>query len=413
MSALGLRFHAMTLRVLFPLLITSALHAEDAESLFVRRVWPLFQEKCLACHGNDEKKIKADYDMRTLESATKGGESGSTALVPGKPEESPLYLASTRQHEDWEPMPPKEADQLKPEQLVWIKEWIAGGAPWPDEAKRNSIAKASADKWSAEDGITVKVKGALTPEWANRRYKPEALWAYQPVKKPVLSAQSSVHPVDALLAVKNPASEADARTLIRRATFDLTGLPPTPEEVAAFESDWSDVSDRSDAWLRLINRLLDSPHYGERMARHWLDVVRYADSSGFANDYERGNAWRYRDYVVRSFNADKPFDQFIVEQIAGDEMQPNDPEKLIATGFLRMGPWELTGMEVAKVARQRFLDDVTNSVGETFLAHSLQYRLINQALHQRIDVPQCNASSEVDRTKGGEHLSKNLIGKAT
>jgi hypothetical protein len=387
----------MTLRVVFLLLTASALHAENAESLFVRRVWPLFQEKCLACHGNDEKKIKADYDMRTLESAIKGGESGVKALVPGKPDESPLYLASTRKHDDWEPMPPKEADQLKSEQLAWIKEWIAGGAPWPDEVKRNAIAKSSADKWSAEDGITVKVKGALTPEWANRRYKPESLWGYQPVRKPDLETRrqgdKEIHPVDVLLAVKEPAPEADARTLIRRATFDLTGLPPTPEEVAAFESDWSDVSDRSDAWLRLINRLLESPHYGERMARHWLDVVRYADSSGFANDYERGNAWRYRDYVVRSFNADKPFDQFIVEQIAGDEMLESDAgtparkeaasvgksaritpdsELLIATGFLRMGPWELTGMEVAKVARQRFLDDVTNSVGETFLAHSLQ-----------------------------------------
>ena len=380
MMMLLLRYQGMFLRVaIILMMIVCSAQAEDAESLFVRRVWPLFQEKCLACHGNDEKKIKADYDMRTLESSIMGGESGVKALVPGKPEKSPLYLASTRQHDDWEPMPPKEADQLKSEQLAWIKEWIAGGAPWPEEAKRNIIAKASADKWSAEDGITVKVKGALTPEWANRRYKPESLWGYQPVKKPVLSPQSSVHPVDVLLAVKEPSSEADARTLIRRATFDLTGLPPTPEEVAVFESGWSDVSDRSDTWQRLINRLLESPHYGERMARHWLDVVRYADSSGFANDYERGNAWRYRDYVVRSFNADKPFDQFIVEQIAGDEMldfnqEPGtkNQELLIATGFLRMGPWELTGMEVAKIARQRFLDDVTNSVGETFLAHSLQ-----------------------------------------
>jgi hypothetical protein len=420
MSALGLRFHAMTLRVLLPLLTASALHAEDAESLFVRRVWPLFQEKCLACHGNDEKKIKADYDMRTLESATKGGESGSTALVPGKPEESPLYLASTRQHEDWEPMPPKEADQLKPEQLTWIKDWIAGGAPWPDEAKRNTIAKASADKWSAEDGITVKVTGALTPEWANRRYKPESLWAYQPVKMPDLETlrqgDKEMHPVDALLAVKNPAPEADARTLIRRATFDLTGLPPTPEEVAAFESDWSDVSDRSGAWLRLINRLLDSPHYGERMARHWLDVVRYADSSGFANDYERGNAWRYRDYVVRSFNADKPFDQFIVEQIAGDEMQPNDPEKLIATGFLRMGPWELTGMEVAKVARQRFLDDVTNSVGETFLAHSLQcarchdHKFDPVPTHDYYSIQACFATTQLTEREAPFLKSENTSG---
>ncbi|MBE2284859.1 MAG: PSD1 domain-containing protein [Prosthecobacter sp.] len=397
-------------------LTTSALHAQDAEQLFVRRVSPLFQEKCLACHGNDEKKIKADYDMRTLESAIKGGESGVKALVPGKPDESPLYLASTRQHEDWEPMPPKEADQLKSEQLAWIKEWIAGGAPWPDEAKRNAIAKASADKWSAEDGITVKVKGALTPEWANRRYKPDSLWEYQPVKKPVIRMTKDEHPVDALLEVKEPAPEADARTLIRRATFDLTGLPPTPEEVAAFESDWSDVSDRSDAWLRLINRLLESPHYGERMARHWLDVVRYADSSGFANDYERGNAWRYRDYVVRSFNADKPFDQFIVEQIAGDEMQPNDPEKLIATGFLRMGPWELTGMEVAKVARQRFLDDVTNSVGETFLAHSLQcarchdHKFDPVPTHDYYSIQACFATTQLTEREAPFLKSENTSG---
>ena len=369
----------MTFRAaLFALFAASSLHAEDAEALFVRRVWPLFQEKCLACHGNDEKKIKGDYDMRTLESAIKGGESETKSLVPGKPEESPLYLASTRTHDDWEPMPPKEADQLKPEQLAWIKDWITGGAPWPDEAKRNAIAKTSAEKWSAEDGITVQVTGALSPEWANRRYKPEALWGYQPVRKPVLSNQSSVHPVDALLDVKEPAPDADACTFIRRATFDLLGFPPTPEEISAFEADLSDSSDKSDANLRLINRLLDSPHYGERMARHWLDVVRYADSSGFANDYERGNAWRYRDYIVRSFNTDKPYDQFIREQIAGDELAENlnpetsNSELLIASGFLRMGPWELTGMEVAKVARQRFLDDVTNSVGETFLAHSLQ-----------------------------------------
>jgi hypothetical protein len=417
MSRILPRSHGMRPRIVCLLLLTaSALPAEDAESLFVRRVWPLFQEKCLACHGNDEKKIKADYDMRTLESATKGGESGSTALVPGKPEESPLYLASTRQHDDWEPMPPKEADQLKPDQLAWIREWITAGAPWPDEAKRNSIAKASAEKWSAEDGIIVKVTGALTPEWANRRYKPEALWAYQPVKKPVLSAQSSVHPVDALLAVKNHAPEADARTLIRRATFDLTGLPPTPEEVAAFESDWSDASHRSDAWLRLVNRLLESSHYGERMARHWLDVVRYADSSGFANDYERGNAWRYRDYVVRSFNADKPFDQFILEQIAGDELNPKDPEKLIATGFLRMGPWELTGMEVAKVARQRFLDDVTNSVGETFLAHSLQcarchdHKFDPVQTHDYYSIQACFATTQLTEREAPFLKSENTSG---
>ena len=154
----------------------------------------------------------------------------------------------------------------------------------------------------------------------------------------------------------------------------LTGLPPTFEEVQARMDTRSDETVYGEA----VDRLLKSEHYGERMAQHWLDVVRYADSSGFANDFERGNAWRYRDYVVRSFNHDKAYDQFIIEQIAGDELVAEGDESLsqseamIALGFLRMGPWELTGMEVFRVARQRFLDDVTNSVGEVFLGHSLQ-----------------------------------------
>ncbi len=209
------------------------------------------------------------------------------------------------------------------------------------------------------------------------------LWGYQPVRRPTIpdvaeSIDSAVtrsrNPIDRFIAAKWPAGLtaaglADRRTLIRRAAFDLTGLPPEPELARTF---LADPDSDEIAFSKVVDRLLESPHYGERMAQHWLDVVRYADSSGFANDYERGNAWRYRDYVVRAFNNDKPYDQFIREQIAGDELHPGDPEMQIAVGFLRMGPGELTGMEVAKVARQRFLDDVVNSVGETFLAHSLQ-----------------------------------------
>ena len=361
-------------KVLFSILLVSGLaRAEETEALFTRRVWPLLQEKCLACHGQDEAKIKGGLDLRTPESARRGGESGEPAFVPGQAEASPIYLSSLRDHEDWEAMPPKEADKLSSDQIVWLRDWIAGGAPWPDEAARAAIAKTHAEAWSAEDGVVIATTRALSPDWANRRYKPESLWAYQPVRK--LDPPGDGHPVDAWIAESLPAGAvpappADARTLIRRVTFDLTGLPPTPAEAAGYELE--QARDPEAAYGRLIDRLLASPHYGERMARHWLDVVRYADSSGFANDYERGNAWRYRDYVVRSFNADKPYDRFIVEQIAGDELAPKDPEMLVATGFLRMGPWELTGMEVAKIARQRFLDDVTNSVGETFLAHSLQ-----------------------------------------
>jgi mono/diheme cytochrome c family protein len=355
-----------------------ALAAGNAEELFVRRIGPLFHEKCLACHGQDDAKIKGGLDMRSLAAVLKGGDSELPALVVGKPEESPLYLAATRTHDDWEAMPPKEADKLYAEQLGWMKEWIAGGAPWPDEARQKEIAKANEAAWSAEDGVVVKTVGALSPEWANRKYKPEGLWAYQPVRKPDLEKgrqqDKERNPIDALIGKKMPAGlapapVADRVTLIRRATFDLLGLPPRPEEVEAFVKD---ARPDAEAFAAVVERLLDSPHYGERMAQHWLDVTRYADSSGFANDFERGNAWRYRDYVVRSFNADKPYDRFVREQIAGDEIEPGSPEMLVATGFLRMGPWELTAMEVAKVARQRFLDDVSNSVGETFLAHSLQ-----------------------------------------
>ncbi len=351
-------------------------HADDAaELLFVRRIAPLFHEKCLACHGNDEAKIKGGLDMRTLAATLKGGDSEVAALVAGKPEESPLYLAVTRAHEDWEAMPPKEADKLYDEQIGWIKTWIEGGAPWPEEPRMKEIAETNGAKWSVEDGVIVKTSGGLSPEWTNRKYQPEALWAYQPLRIVDLGLRIGEHPIDALIAAKmpeglKPAPPCDARAFIRRATFDLLGLPPTPEEVTAFESD--SIRNPQSAISNLMERLLASPHYGEQQAQHWLDVTRYADTSGFSNDFERSGAWRYRDYVVRSFNADKPYDQFVREQIAGDLLDAANPELVVAAGFLRMGPWESTAMNSPEVTRQQFLDDVVNHVGETFLAQPLR-----------------------------------------
>ncbi|MES2696202.1 MAG: PSD1 and planctomycete cytochrome C domain-containing protein [Verrucomicrobiota bacterium] len=389
---------ALTLAALPPLASAAPLTAQEAEQLFVHRVQPLFKTKCLACHGEDEAKIKGGLDLRSLKATLEGGDSLKPGLVASRPEESPLYLAATRSHSDWEAMPPKDNDKLSAEQLAYLKDWIAAGAPWPDAARSAEIAKVK-NKWSAEDGIAVKTSGGLDDSWTNRKYKPEDLWAYQPLKKPAppvaaaSAAAAFANPIDAFLGAKlakanlAPAPLADRATLIRRATYDLIGLPPTPEEISAFVAD--SASDDA-AFAKVIDRLLASPHYGEKWGQHWLDVARYADTSGFANDFARGNAWRYRDYVVRSFNADKPYDQFVREQLAGDEIveartaaqgktipltasdAPADSELLIATGFMRMGPWELTGMEVPKVARQKLLDDITDSVGQTFLAHPLQ-----------------------------------------
>lgn len=353
---------------------TSPAPPSEADLLFVRRVAPLLREKCLACHGEPEAAIEGGLDLRSPAGAFAGGDSGVAGIDLNAPEKSPLLLAVMRHEEEFSAMPPKESERLSEQQIDWLRQWLVLGADWPDESRQSQIRQLYMDRWSVQDGVTVVTSGGLSPAWTERTYDPAGLWAYQPVGRPKVH-QTGPAAIDELLALHRPeglevAPDALAGQLIRRLSFGLRGLPPQPWEVADFETAYrSDPDAAVEEW---VERLLDSPHYGERMAQHWLDVARYADSSGFANDYQRGNAWRYRDYVVRSFQQDRPYDQFIRQQIAGDEIAADDPENLIATGFLRMGPWELTSMEVAKVARQRFLDDVTNSVGETFLAHSLE-----------------------------------------
>ena len=393
----------------------------EADLLFTRKVLPLFKAKCLGCHGEDpKKKLKGDFDMRNRAGLLKGGESEEPSIVPGKPLQSPLYLAVTREHEDdWESMPPKENDKLSTVQVAYIKDWIAGGAPWPDVKRIAELLKQK-DPWAVEGGLRVKTSGGLSEDWTNRKYDPKNLWAYQSVKRPT-ATMDSANAIDAFINVRipnglKPAPEADRLTLIRRATFDLTGLPPTPEEIESFVNDI-----KPDAYKRLIERLLETQHYGEQWGRHWLDVVRYADSGGFANDFERPNAWRYRDYVIRSFNKDKPYDQFIREQISGDEIDPNSTENKIAVGFLRMGPWEQTGMAVARVTRQFFLDDVTDSVGQVFLGHALQCARCHdhkfdpiptrdyysmQAVFANTQSAEVNAAFQPDENKDGFEIHK-------
>ena len=347
---------------------------EPGEMLFALNVSRLLADKCVACHGKDPKKIKGDLNLTSLEGLLQGGESGESLITPGNAEQSLIYTAVTWKNSDLE-MPPKVNDRLTEEQTWQIRDWINAGAPWPNAKIIQSIRERH------DQGIRVATSGGLSDDWTNRRYQTENLWAYQPLGHQTANTEGTPDSVDAFInaglssAGLEPATMADRRTLIRRATYDLIGLPPAPEEVENFIND---PANDEDAFTKVIDRLLANPHYGEHWGRHWLDVVRYADSSGFANDYERGNTWRYRDYVVRAFNEDKPYDQFVTEQIAGDELYDSAPkdtgdtELLIASGFLRMGPWELTGMEVAKVARQRFLDDVTDAVGQVFLGHPMQ-----------------------------------------
>ena len=358
------RVHILSL-----ILVVSGFSKEPSagEKLFSLHIKPIFAEKCMACHGDDSEKIKSEFDMRTRESILRGGEIfEDEVLIPGQGEKSYLYILSTRAEEDLE-MPPKESDKLTTEETRWLRDWIDYGAPWPSDQRIAEIQEKYAE---GEQVVTSK---ALSEDWQNRRYEPEKLWAYRPLK--VEKVPEEDHPVDWFVNRKleefglEKAPLATARELYRRLSFGLTGLPPLPTELVEFEKDFKKSKKALSMYTK---KLMASPHYGEHFARHWLDVVRYADSGGFANDYSRPNAWRYRDYVVRAFNQDKAYNRFIIEQLAGDELNPNKTENLVATGFLRMGPWEQTGMSVFKETRQLWLDDVTDSVGQAFLAHAMQ-----------------------------------------
>ena len=340
----------------------------DGEKLFALRLKTLFAEKCLACHGDDPDEIAGGFDMRSRESMLKGGESfGRDVLLPGAGKKSFLFIATTRSEEGYE-MPPKEAEQLTQEETWWIRDWINAGAPWPDEIRVEAIQNKYAE------GERVRTSGGLGDDWTNRRYKPEHLWAWRPLE--IDAVPENEHPVDWFIDQKlekaglESAPVANPIELARRLSFGLSGLPPAAGWSARFEKQFE--VDPAAATRNYARELMDSPHYGEHFGRHWLDVARYADSAGFANDYARPNAWRYRDYVIRAFNDDKPYPEFVRQQIAGDEIDDSNPENLIATGFLRMGPWEQTGMSVFRITRQQWLDDVTDSVGQTFLGHALQ-----------------------------------------
>ena len=321
---------------------------------FETKIRPVLAENCFGCHGPDSGKGKAGLRIDSLESLRRGGKSGP-AIVPGDPDASLLILA-VRHDSSLAAMPPKS--KLQPGEIATLAAWVKMGAPWPTAATARVAPKM---KPAASDG-----------KWDEST---RAFWAFQPLKTPPLPDVGDRSwprtPIDRFILSKleevrlKPAIPADKRTLIRRATLDLLGLPPTPEEIDAFVRDES-----PDAFARVVDRLLASPRYGERWGRHWLDVARYADSNGMDDNLAYPEAWRYRDYVIAAFNADKPFDRFLEEQLAGDLLAEVEParrdELIVATGFLALGPKMLAEDDPVK-QQMDIVDEQLDTTSRVFL----------------------------------------------
>jgi hypothetical protein len=283
---------------------------------YVKDIKPLLKERCISCHGT----VKQKGDLR-LDAGT---------LIPKDSHRTLLErIASTDEDER---MPP-EGKRLTPDQIELLRQWIAAGAPFP--------------------------KDEVIPK------KPSEHWSFQPVQRPPLPASKFTHPIDAFIFGQHPvAPRASPPALLRRMHLDLTGLPPAPAEVEAFSK--ACIQDPASSIEHQADLLLTRPEYGERWARHWLDVVRYADSNGYERDAEKPFVWRYRDYVIDSLNQDKPFNRFVIEQLAGDELPDRSLASVIATGFLRLGHWD---DEPADPLADRYdqLDDIVSTTGQAFL----------------------------------------------
>ncbi|MFM8707756.1 MAG: DUF1549 domain-containing protein, partial [Planctomycetia bacterium] len=305
------------------LLVTAAAAAPAVD--FSREIQPLLAKRCFSCHGPDTQEAGLRLDQQA--GATGVLESGQRAIVAGVPAESEILARIPATDPDIR-MPP-EGPRLTAAQIDVIQRWIDEGAAWQEH------------------------------------------WAFRPPARPAVPAVTDggepANPIDAFirdgLARRGlPAPPpADKRTLLRRATYGVTGLPPTEREMRDFLCDES-----PQAWERVVDRLLASPHYGEHWARHWLDLVRYADTNSFERDGDKPHAWRYRDYVIRSFNDDKPYDRFLVEQVAGDELPDPTPDALVATGWYRLGLWDDEPADKLQ-ARSDWLEDLVSTAGQTFL----------------------------------------------
>jgi Protein of unknown function (DUF1553)/Protein of unknown function (DUF1549)/Planctomycete cytochrome C len=322
---------------------------------FSKDIQPILEQNCLTCHGASMQSSR--LNLSTFEDALRGGARGS-AIVPGSAEDSRLYRMVAGLDK---PSMPLGGPKLTDVQIAAIKTWINQGGHWDTGAVSTKTQPVPASAFAAMENVQL-------PPGA-RDY-----WAFKlPVQTPLPAVAQFSNPIDRFLEKARQekglkaAPKADRLTLLRRAYMDLVGLPPSPVEIDAFMND-----NTPGAWERLIDKLLASPHYGERWGRHWLDAARYADTSGYENDTDQPNMWRYRDYVIKAFNDDKPYNTFIKEQIAGDEIPNRTDDSLIATGFLRAGPRVRNHEHANPARRYDYLDDVIGAVGKGMLGMTVQ-----------------------------------------
>ena len=315
-------------------------HLSDAEKIefFNSQVKPILQQNCFQCHGGGTE-VEGGLQLTSREKILEGGDYGAAVSLENPADSFLLEMVGYGQ--ETAQMPPD--GKLDDASLEILAKWINIGLPYPvQDTDVQPESKTASD-----------------------------YWAYRPLKRPqVPSVQASdwvSNPIDAFILAKleahglTPAAPASKLTLIRRVYYDLTGLPPSPEAVEAFLNNTS-----ADAYEKLINKLLKSPRYGEKWGRHWLDLVRYAETNGYENDSDKPYVWRYRDYVINAFNKDKPYDEFIKEQLAGDELRTVTTETVIATGYHKLGVWD-DGPADRKLARYDYLDDIVSTTGQVML----------------------------------------------
>ena len=331
---------------LFPAIVHAAESTPEQIAFFDYEVLPVLESKCFSCHGGKDK-LKGEFRITSREGLIHGGELG-TAFNEADPTKSAL-LEMVSYKDEHHMMPPKA--KLSAKDIATLTKWVIDGAVY-NPAK--------------------EIRGALVEK--ENHIKPEDFeyWAYKAVVRPPTPIDHE-HPVDAFIHAQlktagvEPNPRASRQTLIRRATYDLTGLPPTPAEVKEFVND---PREDAEIWTELIDKLLSRPQYGEKWARHWLDLVRYAESNGFERDNPKPHIWRYRDYIINALNADVPYDQFVIEQLAGDEIANPTEQSMAATGFHRLMQWDDEPAD-RKQHTYDVLADNLAITGETFLGSTI------------------------------------------